>query len=105
MSTRGVVDRPAAGSHNSHHPDNAFAMIPRWFLYTLVFALPILVVTFGVVLGASALAQGLGDVAGSRGLFWVAMAALVLLVIDAVLLLAALGLRALEAPHDEERDS
>jgi hypothetical protein len=77
-------------------------MIPRWLLTTLVFALPILVVTFGVVLGASSLAAGLGDAAGSRGLFWFAMAALILLVIDALLLLAALGIRALREPHDSD---
>ena len=71
-------------------------MIPRSLLAILVFALPILVVTFGVVLGASALADGLGDVAGSRGLFWVAMATLVLIVIDALLMLVVLGLRALD---------
>jgi hypothetical protein len=76
-------------------------MIPRWFLTTLVFGLPVLVVTFSVVLGAAALAGGLGDAAGSRGLFWFAMAALVLLVIDVVLLVAALGIRALEADRDE----
>jgi hypothetical protein len=71
-------------------------MIPRSLLAILVFALPILVVTFGVVLGASALADGLGDAAGSRGLFWVAMATLVLIVIDALLMLVVLGLRALD---------
>ena len=77
-------------------------MIPRWFLATLVFALPILVVAFGVVLGASALAGGLGDAAGSRGLFWFAMAALILLVIDVLLLLVVLGIRALDQTRDEE---
>ena len=78
-------------------------MIPRPFLATLVFALPILVVTFGVVLGASTLASGLGDSAGSRGLLWVAIVALVLLVIDALLLLVALGLKALDQQRDEDR--
>jgi len=76
-------------------------MIPRRFLYTLVLALPILIVTFGVVLGASALASGLGDAAGSRGLFWIAIGALLLMIIDAVLLLIVLGIRALEEPPDE----
>jgi hypothetical protein len=78
-------------------------MIPRSFLVTLVFGLPILVVTFGVALGASALARGLGDAAGARGLFWFAIVALVLLVIDALLLLIVLGMRALEE-RDEERE-
>lgn len=75
-------------------------MIPRWLLTTLVFALPILVVAFGVVLGASSLAAGLGDASGARGLFWFAMAALILLVIDALLLITLLGIRALEERTD-----
>jgi hypothetical protein len=77
-------------------------MIPRRLLTTLVFALPILVVAFGVVLGAAELAKALGDAAGARGLSWIAIAALILLVIDALLLLGALGLRALEEPRDHD---
>ena len=79
-------------------------MIPRWLLTTLVFALPILMVTFGVVLGASSLAAGLGDAGGSRGLFWFAMAALILLIIDVLLLVAALGIRALAEPPPSDSD-
>jgi branched-subunit amino acid permease len=71
-------------------------MIPRWFLAALVFALPILMMTFAVVLGASRLANGLGDTAGSRGLFWIAMASLILIAIDLPLLVIVLGLRELE---------
>ena len=52
--------------------------------------------------GAAALAGGLGDAAGSRGLFWFAIVALVLLVIDVILLVAALGVRALESDRDED---
>src|SRR5437667_4104172 len=78
-------------------------MIPRALLITLVFALPILVVTFGVVLGASALANPLGDTAGSYGLFWFAIAAFVLVVIDVLLLAVVLGIRALEERRDENR--
>jgi hypothetical protein len=77
-------------------------MISRRLLTLLVFALPILVITFGVVLGASSLTGALGDTAGSYGLFWCAMAALILLVIDALLLLVMLGLRALDERRDEE---
>jgi hypothetical protein len=79
-------------------------MIPRFFLATLVFALPVLIVVFAVVIGASLLTQALGDVAGARMLFWAAMTALILLVIDALLLLAALGLRALDAHSDQTDD-
>ena len=80
-------------------------MIPRWSLKALVLALPALVVAFGVVLAASQLAAGLGDPAGERLLRWWAIAVLILLVCDAVLLLALLGLRAVEAderPRDGE---
>ena len=79
-------------------------MISRRLLSTLVFALPILVVAFAVILGAAHLAQGLGDAAGARGLFWTAMGALIALVIDVVLLVGVLGLLALDEPLDEPRD-
>ena len=79
-------------------------MIPRLFLATLVFAMPFLIVVFAVVIGASLLTQSLGDVAGARILFWTAMTALVLLVIDALLLLGALGLRALDVHPDRPDD-
>ena len=77
-------------------------MIPRWFLAGLVLALPVLIVTFAVVMGASALAGGLGDAAGSRGLFWFAIVALILLVIDILLLLAVLGIRAVNNSRERE---
>ena len=69
-------------------------MIPRHYLVPLVLALPVLVVTFAVLAGAALLAQGLGDQGGYRGLLWAAISALMLLVIDAMLLLAALGIKA-----------
>src|SRR5438105_3062266 len=74
-----VVDRAFQGSHNSHDPW-LISMIPRTFLITLVFALPILVLALAVVLGAAALASALGDAAGSRGLLWAAVADGLLLV-------------------------
>jgi len=77
-------------------------MIPRGFLITLVFALPILVVALAVILGASALAAALGDAAGSRGLLWAAVVSTMLLVMDILLLLVVLGLRALEERRDGE---
>jgi hypothetical protein len=80
-------------------------MISRRFLTTLVFALPILALTFGVVLGASSLTKGLGDTAGSYGLLWCAVATLILLVIDALALLIILGLRALDQSRDDEESS
>jgi hypothetical protein len=71
-------------------------------LKALVLALPVLIVAIAVVLCAAALAAGMGDEPGARLLRWWAIAALLLLAIDAILLLAVLGMRALE---HEERDA
>lgn len=78
-------------------------MIPRPLLLVLVYSLPILVVALAVLLGAAFLAQALGDAVGGRTLLWVAIGALILLVIDVLLLVGALGLQALEPepPNDE----
>ena len=81
-------------------------MIPRPVLTILVFALPLLVCTFAVVLGVSALTQAMQDEGGARALRWVSVGVLVLAVIDMLLLLCVLGLKALndddhEASHDE----
>ncbi len=78
-------------------------VIPRRFLAVLVLALPVLVVTFAVLAGASLLAGGMGDVLGAAALRWVAISALIVLVIDALLLLAVLGLRAVR--EEDERES
>ena len=77
-------------------------MIPRHYLAVLVLALPVVVVTFAVLAGASFLASGLGDVPGARGLRWVAIGSLIVLVIDALLLLAALGIRAVQEEDERE---
>jgi len=78
-------------------------MIYRPLLTALVLALPVLVLTFAVLLGASSLTGAMGDAAGSYGLFWCAMAALMLLIIDALLLLMVLGLRAIDQREDANR--
>ena len=81
-------------------------MIPRPLLLVLVYGLPVLVVAFAVILGAASLAQAMGDAAGGRALVWVATAALILLIIDVLLLVGALGLAALgsdsrdDEPHE-----
>lgn len=77
-------------------------MIPRTLLVPLVLAMPVLVVAVAVLLGASSLAGGLGDAAGARGIFWWGMASLILLVIDALLLLALLGIRAIDDPGQND---
>jgi hypothetical protein len=71
-------------------------VIPRSFLATLVFALPVLAVMLAVLLAASALAQQMGDAAATRGLAWAAAIAAMALLVDALLLLTVLGIRALD---------
>lgn len=71
-------------------------MIPRWLLATLVFGLPILAIVLIVVLGAAAIVRQMGDAAGARGLTLVAVVVAVALVIDALLLLTVLGIKALD---------
>jgi hypothetical protein len=71
-------------------------VISRQILAALVLALPVLVLAFAVLAGASLLTAAMGDVAGARALRWIAVGALVVLTIDALLLLAALGIRAVE---------
>lgn len=72
-------------------------MVSKRTLTVLVLALPVLVVAFAVVMGGWGLSQGMGDPAGATALRWVAIACLMLLVMDGVLLLMVLGLNAIEA--------
>jgi hypothetical protein len=71
-------------------------MLPRWCLTTLVFALPLLAISLGVVLAAAELMRALGDEAGAYGLRWVALVVGLFAVVDAVCLVVVLGLSALE---------
>ena len=75
-------------------------MIPRSILTMLVFALPLLVVAFSVLMGGSALASATGDLSGAKALRWVAIGVLLLGVVDMVLLVGVLGLNALGRNDD-----
>ena len=75
-------------------------LIPRRILVVLVLALPVLLVAFAVVMGGWGRAQGMGDPGGATALRWIAMGCLMLLVIDLILLLMALGLNAIEERRD-----
>lgn len=75
-------------------------MIPRSILAILVFALPLLVVAFAVVLGGAALAQATLDLAGAQVLRWIAMSVLMLAVLDLILLVGVLGFNALADPKE-----
>jgi predicted exporter len=79
-------------------------VIPRSILKTLVFALPLLICTFAVVLGVSTLTQAMQDEVGARVLRWISVGVLVLAVIDMLLLLGVLGLQALNDDHHGSRD-
>jgi hypothetical protein len=69
-------------------------------LTVLVLALPLLVVAFSVLMGGSALAAATEDASGARALRWVAIAVLMLTVVDVVLLVGVLGLKALASDSD-----
>jgi hypothetical protein len=72
-------------------------------LTTLVFALPLLVFAFAVVMGAAALTEAMQDAPGARALRWIAAGVSLLAVTDVLLLLCVLGLRALN--DDDHTDS
>jgi hypothetical protein len=77
-------------------------LVPKRILVVLVLALPVLVVAFAVVMGGWGLAQGMGDPGGATALRWIAMGCLMLLVLDGLLLMMALGLNAIEASGGRE---
>lgn len=76
-------------------------MLPRWCLTTLAFALPLLAITFGVLLGAAELIAALGDTNGAYAVRCLAIADLLILVIDAICLLTVLGLAAVAERSDQ----
>lgn len=71
-------------------------VLSRRVFALLVGALAVLLTAFSVTMAFYALLSGLGDSTGARVLLWIAVAGLILLVADLVLLVGALGLRALE---------
>lgn len=79
-------------------------MISRRLLVPLVLAIPVLVVALATLACASWVAEGMQDLAAARALRWVATAAGLLLLVDAILLLTALGINAVQEgspPPDE----
>ena len=75
-------------------------VIPRQILTILVFALPIFFVAFGVLMGGSLLADGVSDADGALWLKRLAMACLMLVIGDIVLLVGVLGIAALDSSDD-----
>ncbi len=60
--------------------------------------------TFGVLMGAYGLASATQDAAAARALWWVAIGVLMIAVVDAILLLGALGVRALANDDASQQD-
>ncbi len=73
-------------------------MISRRLIAALLLPVPVLLVTFAVLMGGSALA----DAVAASVLFWIGIGALLLLVIDLILLLLALALRAADPRGGDE---
>jgi len=71
-------------------------VVPRKILAVFVIGLPVLVTTFAVLMAGHLLAGGIGDTAGQQALRGVAMGVLVLLGVDVVLLVGAMGVNSLE---------
>ncbi len=67
----------------------------RTMLRWLVFALPLLVVVFAVLLSGAALSQALGDLLAARVISSVAVAVAMGIAVDLILLVGLLGLKAL----------
>ena len=73
-------------------------------LIVLIYALPVLVVAFGVLMGGQALSQATGDQVGARLYRQIAMACLMLLVANIVLLVGVLGAYVLGRLDHPRRD-
>lgn len=78
-------------------------MIPRRVIVALLWPAPVLIVTFAVLMGGSALALATDDRIAASVLKWVAAAALLALVVDLLLLLLALGINAAERRGDDDQ--
>ncbi len=80
-------------------------LIPRPLLIVLVYALPILIVAAVVVMSGYLLLQATGDQSGAAVMRWLSGGLLLLIVIDLVLLVAALGVNAIAQRPDRSDGS
>ena len=78
-------------------------MVSRSFLAVLVYSLPILIVTFSVLMGAESIAQAAKDYTAALVLWWIALGCLLVTIIDLLLLVVTLGIEALTR-HDHDRN-
>ena len=80
-------------------------MTSKRLLSILVFALPVLVVAFAIVMGSHALFVASGDDAAATATRWVGGAMAMLLGMDLILLVAVLGIRQLSEEVSEDESS
>lgn len=80
-------------------------MISNKIVSALLAALAILTVTCAVLMGFQVLLSSLHDSAAARALQWIGFGCLVLLIVDVLLLVGALAVRALEQDRRGPRDS
>lgn len=80
-------------------------MVPRKMLAVFVVALPVLITTFAVLMAGQLLAEGMGDVGGQKVLRGVAIGVLVVVGVDLVLLVGAVGVNSLERPGPRQEPS
>jgi len=73
-------------------------------LVILVFGLPVLVVLFAVLMGGAAVADLFQDPVGAKALRWIAVASLMLLLVDAIFLVGLLGFDAIRRREDSEQE-
>lgn len=80
-------------------------MTSKRLLSILVFALPLLVVAFAIVMGSHALFVASGDAAAATATRWVGGAMAMLLVMDLILLVAVLGVRQISREVSEDESN
>jgi len=81
-------------------------VISRKFLAVLVYALPILIVAFGVLMGAQAIAEKIEDAPSpaAAAFSWAALGCLLATILDVLLLVGVLGIDAL-IQRDDNQDA
>jgi len=116
-----LIDTPPPRPHNCHDrrerryrhdrlastrffPETFPRVIPRRFLATLVFGLPVLTVAFSVLMAGVLLVEGLADPVAARALRWCAIAVLMILAMDGALLIGVLSFQAWADAETREGD-
>jgi len=75
-------------------------VVSRRLLMVLVYAMPVLIIAFAVVMGGQSLAAAVEDTTGALVLRWIGAVCMMLLAVDVTLLMGVLGLEALNNSQD-----